>query len=207
MNRPARLAVLISGSGTNLQAILDAIAAGSLAAEVAVVVSNNPEAYGIERARRAGVPVVVKPFVLSDHPADERRHRRLDYDAELAYEVRLAGADLVVLAGWDRLLSSNFVGRCTVINLHPARPGAFPGLDAIKRAYGAWTRGEIDRGGVMVHYVPDEGMDDGPVIASEDVPFEPDDTLETFEARVHSVEHRLLVTAIERVMAEGVEAR
>ncbi len=112
------------------------------------------------------------------------------------------GADLVVLAGWNRVLTDNFLAHHSVINLHPAKPGAFPGLGAIERAYEAWTEGRVRSGGVMVHFVPDEGVDTGPVIASEEVPFLDGDTLDAFEARVHAVEHRLLVDAIATVLEE-----
>ncbi|MGH1490373.1 MAG: phosphoribosylglycinamide formyltransferase [Acidimicrobiales bacterium] len=192
-----RLVVMVSGSGTNLQAILDAVHAGAKAspgdeeavlhAKVALVISNNPDAYGIERAKAAGVATSILPHQGRD---------RFEYDTELAYEATIAGADLVVLAGWNRVLTDNFLAHHTVINLHPAKPGAFPGLGAIGKAYEAWQRGEVSSGGVMVHYVPDEGVDDGPVIDWVEVPFVEGDTLETFEQRVHHAEHRLLVKSI-----------
>lgn len=193
-----RLVVLVSGSGTNLQAILDACdpdrpGGPILDARVALVISNNPDAYAIERARMAGVPTSVLPH----HGRD-----REEYDTELAYEATLVGADLVVLAGWNRVLTDPFLAHHTVINLHPAKPGAFPGLGAIARAYEAWTQGRITSGGVMVHYVPDEGIDSGPVIDWEEVPFQPGDSLESFEQRVHHTEHRLLVDCIRTVLTE-----
>jgi len=122
------------------------------------------------------------------------------YDADLATTINAIGVDLVVLAGWDRLLSSAFVSRFPVINLHPAKPGVFPGLGAIEKAYRSWKDGMTDSGGVMVHFVPDEGVDDGPVIVAEDVPFLGHDTLESFAERVHETEHRLLVAAISQVL-------
>lgn len=182
-----RLVVMVSGSGTNLQAILDAVASGAIDAEMALVICNNPDAYAIERARAAGVATSILPHKGRD---------RFEYDTELAYEATIAGADLVVLAGWNRVLTDNFLAHHTVINLHPAKPGAFPGLGAIERAYEAWQRGEVTSGGVMVHYVPDEGIDDGPVIDWVEVPFEAGDTLEIYEDRVHTAEHRLLVSSI-----------
>ncbi len=197
-----RLVVMASGSGTNLQAILDATgqAPGStdrsghrLDAEVVLVIANNPDAYALTRAEAAGVPVTVLPHEGRD---------RADYDTELAYEARIVGADLVVLAGWNRLLTHNFLLHHRVVNLHPAKPGAFPGLRAIERAYEAWTEGRITSGGVMVHFVPDEGVDSGPVIASEEIPFVEGESLADYEARVHEVEHRLLVDAIATTLAE-----
>ncbi len=204
---------MVAGSGTNLQAILDACGqsgrfadndsaatpaststpAPRLDAEVVLVISNDPEAYALTRARTAGVATSVLPHEGRD---------RAEYDTELAYEARIVGADLVVLAGWTRILTQHFLDHHRVVNLHPAKPGAFPGLGAIERAYEAWTEGRVRSGGVMVHFVPDEGVDTGPVIASEEVPFLDGDTLDAFEARVHAVEHRLLVDAIATVLEE-----
>lgn len=189
-----RLAVLVSGNGSNLQAVLDACAEGRLPARVAVVISNRREAYALERARLAGVPVVVKP-----KPKDQ--DRRI-YDAEMAGIVQAYAPDWVILAGWMRVLSSAFLDAFPrrVINLHPALPGTFPGTHSIERALEAYRRGEIQETGVMVHYVPDEGVDCGPVIAQARVEIQPEDTLQALEARVHAAEHRLLVEAIERVL-------
>ncbi len=206
MTKPYRLVVLISGSGTNLQAILDACAPRlegeppSLPAEIALVISNNPDAYGITRAEEAGVPVKVMPFP-GGSPRGATREQRDSYDTQVAYEASLVGADLVVLAGWNLILGSNLLSHHTVINLHPAKPGAFPGLGAIGRAYEAWQRGEVSSGGVMVHYVPDEGVDSGPVIAWEEIVFEPGEDLASYEQRVHKVEHRILVEAIRSVLS------
>jgi phosphoribosylglycinamide formyltransferase-1 len=188
--------VLISGYGSNLQAILDACASGVLPARVAAVISNKKDAYGLERARQAGVPAVYKP-----KPKEQDRR---EYDAELAELAASYQPDWIVLAGWMRVLSSAFLkhfpGR--VVNLHPALPGTFPGTEAIPRAFEACRRGEIAHTGVMVHLVPDEGVDAGPVLAQEVVPIEPGDTLETLEARVHAVEHRILVEALNRLTTE-----
>ncbi len=193
-----RLAVLVSSNGSNLQAILDAVADGRLGAEVALVVSNNPDAYALGRAAEAGVASIVRP---------QGSTPRRTYDAELARELASHDIDLVVLAGWDRLLSSEFVSIHPVINLHPAAPGAYPGLGAIERCFAAWKRGEETAGGVMVHFVPDEGVDDGPTIVWEEVPFETEDTLNTFEQRVHAVEHRLIVEAVVDVLSRPGDVR
>jgi formyltetrahydrofolate-dependent phosphoribosylglycinamide formyltransferase len=188
-----RLAVLISGSGSNLQAILDACASGELDARVVAVMSDKAEAFGLTRARRANVHAVLK--------AKEKGQDRRVYDAELGELVASYEPDLVVLAGWMRILSSAFLERFPdgVINLHPALPGTFPGTHAIERAYQAFGRGEIPHTGVMVHRVPDEGVDSGPVLAQEIVPIYPDDSLEALETRIHLVEHRLLVGTIKRL--------
>lgn len=187
---PATIVVLISGNGSNLQAILEACASGELNAQVAAVVSNKRDAFGLERAQRANVPAIVKP-----KPKDQDRRV---YDAELAELVASYQPDWVVLAGWMRVLSSAFLDRFPqrVVNLHPALPGTFPGTHAIERAYEAYRAGTITQTGVMVHLVPDEGVDDGPVLAQAIVPIDPDDTLESLEARIHAVEHRLLVDTL-----------
>ena len=190
MSEKNRLAVLISGNGTNLQAVLDACADSSLPAEVVLVVSNQADAYGLKRAANAGVPTLL----LERQPGQDRPA----YDALLAEQVAACRPDWVVLAGWMRILTMAFLGRFPgrVINLHPALPGAFPGTHAIQRAYQAWQKGAIDRSGVMVHLVPDEGVDLGPVLAQEEIAFRAGEPLEEFEARVHQVEHRLLVEAL-----------
>lgn len=191
-----RLVVLLSGNGSNLQAILDACAENRLAASVVAVISNKPDAYGLERARRAGIPAI------AFHPLEGEPRRA--YDTRLAALVSSFAPDYIVLAGWMRLLTSNFLSafQNRVINLHPALPGTFPGTHAIERAYAAWQNAQIDRSGVMVHLVPDEGVDDGPLLASREIPFQPGETLEEFEARVHVVEHRLLVETLARVVSE-----
>ena len=188
--RSARLVVLISGFGSNLQAILDACGSGKLPGEVVAVVSNRRAVYGLERACLAGVPALVKT-----KPKDQNRRV---YDAELATLVATYHPDWVVLAGWMRLLSSDFLSHFPgrVVNLHPALPGTFPGVEAIQRAYEAYRRGEIQHTGVMVHLVPDEGVDSGPVLRTQVVPIRSEDTLEALEERIHAVEHALLVDTL-----------
>ena len=217
-----RLVVMASGAGTNLGAILDAIAGGRLDAEVAAVIINRRGAGARRRAERAGVPVHYRPLAPYRQqappaagggaiapgecaPAADRRR----YDADLAELVAVAEPDLVVLAGWMHLLSSSFLERFPgrVINLHPALPGQFPGSDAIAEAWEAFGAGRISRTGVMVHRVPDEGVDDGPVIASAEVPIRPGDTLEVLRRRIHDVEHDLIVSAIAQVLAAQPRVR
>jgi formyltetrahydrofolate-dependent phosphoribosylglycinamide formyltransferase len=190
----ASLVVLISGNGSNLQAILDACESGRLPAQVSAVISNRREAYGLERARLAGVPAVYFP----KPGAEDRR----EYDARLAEAVASYQPDYVVLAGWMRVLSSAFLSHFPkrVVNLHPALPGTFPGVEAIQRAFEAYQRAEIDHTGVMVHLVPDEGVDDGPLLAQEIVAIGPQDTLEALEQRIHAVEHRLLVETLNQLI-------
>lgn len=191
-----RLVVLISGNGSNLQAILDACAAGALDAKVVAVISNKADAFGLTRARRANVHAILK--------AKTAEQNRRAYDAELAELVASFEPDFIVLAGWMRILSSAFLERFPnrVVNLHPALPGTFPGTHAIQRAFEAFQHGEISQTGVMVHLVPDEGVDSGPVLAQEVVPIEDNDTLETLEMRIHEVEHRLLVSTLRSLTNE-----
>jgi formyltetrahydrofolate-dependent phosphoribosylglycinamide formyltransferase len=193
----ARLAVLVSGHGTNLQAILDACATGRIDAQVVVVLSNRKTAYALERAAAAGVSseyLALRPFV------DTGRTRR-DYDAELGRVVASYRPDWVVLAGWMHVLSSDFLDQFPnrVVNLHPALPGAFPGADAIGDAWQAHQRGETDRTGVMVHLVPDEGVDSGPVVGTVEVPILADDSRDALEARIHAAEYELLVDCLARL--------
>jgi phosphoribosylglycinamide formyltransferase 1 len=192
-SNPPRLVVLISGSGTNLQAILDACASGELDAQVVAVFSNKPDAYGLERARQAHVPALCVP-----KPKEQDRRA---YDAWLAGEVIKFRPNWIILAGWMRLMSSAFLEHFPghVINLHPALPGTFPGTHAIQRAFDAYQAGEITQTGVMVHLVPDEGVDSGPVLAQVAVPIFASGTLETLEERIHAIEHTLLVSTLEKI--------
>lgn len=217
-----RLVVMASGAGTNLGAILDAIAEGRLEAEVAAVIINRRSAGARLLGERAGVPVhhrplapyrnearqadVKRPVTATasvacgwDPTADRRR-----YDADLAELAARAEPDLVVLAGWMHLLSSDFLGRFPnrVINLHPALPGEFPGSDAIGDAWAAFEAGRISRTGVMVHFVPDEGVDSGPVIESVEVAIGPCDTVEALRRRIRAVEHELIVRSIAKTLAD-----
>jgi len=193
-----RLVVLISGNGSNLQAILDACRSGELNAQVATVISNKADAYGLIRAKNAGVEAF--------HFAKLTTETRQEYDKRLADYVTTKQPDYIILAGWMRILSSSFLSSFPnkVINLHPALPDTFPGTHAIERAFEAYGCGEIDHTGVMVHLVPDEGVDNGPVLATEIVPIYKDDTLQTLETRVHEIEHRLLVNTLKKILEEKV---
>ena len=192
-----RLAVLISGNGSNLQAIIDRIGEGHLDAEIAVVVSNRADAYGLQRAQRAGIPTEVLDLAEVRAAGGDRT----SYNVELAGLVAAYEPDLVVLAGWMLILGSDFLSRFSpsIINLHPALPGVFPGTDAIARAYTAYREGAIKHTGVMVHRVIEE-VDAGTVIVQEPVPIFPDDSLEDLEERIHMVEHNLIVAAIDMVL-------
>jgi formyltetrahydrofolate-dependent phosphoribosylglycinamide formyltransferase len=195
-----RLVVLASGNGTNLQAILDACADGRLPARVAAVVSNKAGSGALQRAADAGVPFVH----IAPHPAEPRG----DYDARLADVVSGFDPNWVVLAGWMRVLSMSFLGWFPgmVVNLHPALPGDLPGVDSIARAWQEAKEGRRDQTGVMVHLVPNEGVDDGPVLATATVSIHPADTLESLTNRVRGVEHRLLVETLATLCTTGANA-
>ena len=196
---PARLVVLISGNGTNLQALLDACQDGRLAAQVVAVISNRRDAYGLVRAQQAGVPTVylpLKPYTESGQP-------RAAYDRDLAERVAAFQPDLIVCAGWMQVLTPVFISRFAdrLINLHPALPGLFPGTHAIERAFTAFQQGEIEFSGAMVHFVAPE-IDAGPVLDQIVVPILPHDQLDDFEERMHAHERILLVRAVQKWLME-----
>lgn len=187
MNR--RLAILISGRGSNLVAIADAIAAGRLEAEIAVVLSNNPEAPGITLARERGLRVVV----LASKGLD-----REIYDRQLVAELRKHDAGLVCLAGYMRILSGYFIREfpMRILNIHPSLLPAFPGLDA---QYQAVEHG-VKFSGCTVHFV-DEGVDSGPIIRQAVVPVLDDDNAESLAARILREEHRIYSEGIALVLS------
>ena len=194
-----RIVVLISGNGSNLQALIDNTISGDLPVEIAAVISNTADAYGLERARRAGIMTQV----LSLEDVIASGGDRDAFDIELAALVAAYSPDLIVLAGWMLVLGHGFLNRFpnAVINLHPAMPGAFPGTRAIERAHAAFHRGEIKRTGVMVHRVIAE-VDAGPVVVTEPVPIFKGETVEELEERIHLVEHNLLVAAVDLILAD-----
>jgi formyltetrahydrofolate-dependent phosphoribosylglycinamide formyltransferase len=190
-----RIVVLASGSGSNLQAIIDGCAEGIIDAAVVGVVSNRADAFALTRALDADIDTE-----LVTRLADEARR---DYDVRLAGAVAAFEPDWVVLAGWMRILTSAFLDRfpAHVVNLHPALPGELPGIEAIERAWDEAVAGVRTASGVMIHLVPDEGVDDGPVLASRVVPVDASGTLEAFAAAVHDTEHELLVETLARLCA------
>ncbi len=191
----SRLVVLISGESIGLQAILDACASGKLPAEVVAVISDKPDAPGLERARLARTHAIAK--------VKPKNQERREYEAELAELISSFQPDWVVLAGWARPLSAPFIDDLPqqVISIHPALPRAFPGPLAIERAYYAYCRNEIEQTGVTVYRVCEAGEDDGPVLAQEAVSINADDTVETLEARIHTVEQRLLVNVLQELVS------
>jgi phosphoribosylglycinamide formyltransferase-1 len=191
MSKRIRLGVLASGGGTNLQAIIDCCQEGSLAAEIAVVITNNPGAGALERAAKAGMPTQ-----CINHRDFARRE---DFDSAVVKALQEAGVDLVVLAGFMRIITPAFIEAFPerVINIHPALLPAFPGLHVQQQAidYGARFSG------CTVHFV-DGGVDTGPIIIQAVVPVLPEDTADTLAARILEQEHQIYPRAIQ-LIAEG----
>jgi len=187
----ARIAVLLSGSGSNLQALLDAHAAGRLPGTFARVVSNRADAYGLQRAEAAGVPTAV--IGPRDYPDREA------FDRAVAERLEQDGADLVVLAGFMRILTPGFVARFAgrLLNIHPSLLPDFRGLHTHERALAAG----VQRHGCTVHFVTPE-LDAGPPVVQGVVPVHADDTPETLAQRVQAQEHRVYPLAV-RWLASG----
>ncbi len=190
-----RIGVLVSGRGTNLQAILDAIQRGDLAAEVALVVSNRPEAYALQRAARHGVPTAV----IERKAFGSRREHQL----AIAEALRQEGVSLVVLAGFDQVLHPDFVAAfpLRIINIHPSLLPAFGG--GLHAQADAWAHG-VKISGCTVHFVTEE-VDAGPIILQAAVPVLDDDTPETLAARILEQEHRLLPQAIDLIARDALK--
>jgi len=189
------LAVLVSGTGSNLQALLEASAAADFPAQVAVVLSNAPGALALQRAEKAGVPTLALPH--------QRYQGRAAYDAALVEALAPYRVDLVCLAGFMRLVGGDFLRAFPqgVLNIHPALLPSFPGLHAVRQAlaHGAKVSG------CTVHLV-DEGTDTGPIIAQAAVPVLDTDSEATLGARIQQQEHRLYPLAV-RLLASGAVRR
>jgi len=191
MAKLLKLAVLISGSGSNLQALIDATVNPSFPAKIARVISNEPNAGGLKRAAEAGITTSVVPH--------QNFQERESFEAALNFEIHNAGASLVVLAGFMRLLTKRFVDewRDNLINIHPSLLPAFKGLHTHSRALEAGVRFT----GCTVHYVRPE-MDDGPIIVQAAVPILPGDDKDSLAARVLEQEHIIYPLAV-RLISEG----
>jgi phosphoribosylglycinamide formyltransferase 1 len=187
-----RIGVLISGRGSNLQAIIDAIRDGQLDATIAVVLSNRADAVGLDRAKAAGLESLVL-----DHKTFASREA---YDRAVAKELRARQVRLVCLAGFMRLLSHELLSAFpnAILNIHPALLPAFPGVDAQKQA---WEYG-VKVAGATVHFV-NADLDAGPIVLQTPVPVRDDDTPETLAARILVEEHRLYPEAIQLVLNGG----
>jgi phosphoribosylglycinamide formyltransferase-1 len=182
------IGVLISGRGTNLQALIDAARAGRLGGEIGVVVSNVESAAGLDRARRAGIPTAFR---------DHRGRHRDEFDREIASILRHHAVELVCLAGYMRLLSPEFVGAFSgrILNVHPSLLPAFPGLEAQRQA----LEHGVKVSGATVHIV-DEGLDSGPIVLQEAVAVRDDDGVESLSARILEAEHRIYPEAGRRLL-------
>lgn len=187
MLRPLRLIVLISGNGSNLQAIIDAIQNQILNAEICCVISNNPNAYGLTRATIAGI----KTAVLET----KNFHSRTEYDLALAELIQQESVDLIVLAGFMRILSPQFVTQfqSKIINIHPSLLPKYPGLDTHKKVL--LNHDAVH--GCTIHYVT-EDLDAGPIIASKSLNVLANDTEESLKQRVQVLEHELYIEVLHR---------
>ena len=188
---PLRLVVLISGNGSNLQAIIDDIANNNLPAQVVAVISNKADAYGLERAKKAGI----EQCILSHKDYSDRQQ----YDIALKELIDSYHPDLIILAGFMRILSNEFVEHFLnkMMNIHPSLLPKYKGLNTHQRAIDAGDK----KHGCSVHFVTPE-LDDGPVILQATVDIEENDTAETLAARVHEQEHKIYPEAI-RLFAEN----
>lgn len=190
------IAVLVSGSGSNLQALIDRVESGALEARIALVLSNKPDSYGLQRARAHGIPALCIPH--ADY-AD-----RLEFDRAMIRAIREAGAETVVLAGFMRMLSSEFLkafaGR--VLNIHPALLPSFPGVRGQRDAadYG------VTLAGCTVHFV-DELMDHGEVVIQAAVPAYPDDDGDSLGERILALEHRILPQAVQWLATGRIQVK
>lgn len=185
------IGVLVSGSGSNLQAIIDAVESGSLRCAIKVVISNRPGAFAVERARKHGIPVEI--ITRDEFPEREA------YDTELARRLKAHGVGLVVMAGFMRLITCRMLDAfpMRIINIHPSLLPAFPGLDVQKKTIEHGVRFS----GCTVHFV-DAGLDSGPIIIQAVVPVKDSDTVESLSKRILAEEHRIYPLAIQ-LYAEG----
>lgn len=190
------IVVLISGNGSNLQALIDA------KKPITHVISSSPTAYGIQRAEKAGIPVTVHSLQAYYKKAnaqtkEEKTAVRKQFNTDLAELVIKLNPSLVVCAGWMLILAKNFLEpleakHIDIINLHPALPNAFPGIHAIERAWEAGQKGEITKGGLMIHYVI-VAVDEGQPLVVKELDLRKDETVEQYEERVHALEHQAIV--------------
>lgn len=190
------LGVLVSGGGSNLQSIIDAIEAKRLSASIKVIISNNPDAFALERAKKHGITAVV--IKNRDFPTREA------FDTELVRVLKAHGVELVILAGFMRIISSVLLDafHMRIMNIHPALLPSFPGLDVQRKAleYG------VKFTGCTVHFV-DNGLDSGPIVIQAVVPVKDEDTAESLSKRILSEEHRIYPQAIQLFSEGRLEVR
>ena len=190
--KKARIAILISGRGSNMIALADAVGSGSIPnAEVAIVISDQPSAAGLERAKERGIETLV---------IDRRGRTRAEHDREIVAALRDRRIDLVCLAGYMRVLSAEFIGAFhgRILNIHPSLLPSFPGLNAQQQA----LESGATISGCTVHHV-DETLDGGPIIAQREVPIHEGDTVESLAARILAEEHRLYPEAVAKVLRDS----
>ena len=192
MGSDHKIGVLVSGRGSNLQALIDAVQAGRLRAQIAVVIANVAGAQGLERAARAGIEALTIPH--RDYAS------RADFEAAVVNELRARGVTLVCLAGFMRLLGATFLDAFpnAILNIHPSLLPAFPGVDAQRQALEHGTK----VAGATVHLVTGE-LDGGPIVVQRAVPVEDDDTVESLAARILEVEHAIYPEAVARLLEPG----
>jgi formyltetrahydrofolate-dependent phosphoribosylglycinamide formyltransferase len=188
-----KAAILISGNGTNMTEIIKAQRRGTLDADIALVISDNPNAPGLRRAEGLDCRTLVVPYTPG--------RTREENESGIVKAIEENGVSWIVLAGFMRILSADFVRRFPgrIVNIHPSLLPAFPGAHAIKDAFEAGA----DITGVTIHIV-DELVDHGPIIAQEEVPILPGDTEQTLESRIHAVEHRLYPKILQELLNEDL---
>ncbi|KAF5376980.1 hypothetical protein D9615_007219 [Tricholomella constricta] len=223
MSAARKVVVLISGSGSNLQALIDAQNTPALPnTRIALVFSNRKAAYGLTRATQANPPIPTSYLALQPYLKANLGKTRADYDVEVARVVLRENPDLIILAGWMHIFGEGFLDLAyglkpleegeeprtpvSVINLHPALPGAFDGANAIERAFEAFQKGEITQTGVMVHRVVKD-VDRGEPLIVKEVPITKGEPIEAFEEKLHKVEHEIIVQAAARVLEEAKPQR
>lgn len=187
-----KIAVFASGSGSNFQAIVDAVKAGELDADISLLVCDRPGAYCIERAEKAAIPSFA--FKAKDFESKE------EYEQEILKQLRKHGVEFIVLAGYMRLIGSTllrqFGGR--IVNIHPSLLPEFPGKDAIGQALVARAKWS----GVTIHFV-DEGMDTGPIIVQERVRLDEIETRHSLQEKIHKIEHKLYPSILQMLLTQG----
>ncbi|MEN8697989.1 phosphoribosylglycinamide formyltransferase [Bacillus infantis] len=187
-----KIAVFASGSGTNFQAIIDAVKSGGLDADIRLLVSDRPGAYCLERAEANGVP----SFAFRAKEFESKQA----YEEEILGRLKESGAEFIILAGYMRLIGevllAEYEGR--IVNIHPSLLPSFPGKDAIGQALAA----RVPISGVTVHYV-DAGMDTGPIIAQQSVKLDEEETRESLQEKIHQIEHKLYPATLKKIFAEN----
>lgn len=208
----AKILVLISGSGTNLQALIDATQNGILHGTIIRVISSSPSAYGLKRAETHKIPTHVHSLQsyyrgIPKEDKEQRSKARDQFNRDLAsYIVEPQNKpDMIVCAGWMLILSKTFLDKVEgeysipIINLHPALPGQFAGTNAIERAWQAGQKGEISKAGVMIHRVI-AAVDEGEPLVVKEIEIRKDESLEDYEKRVHEIEHVAIVEGAQDVV-------